>query len=93
MWRPTSRMYFYEVAALCGIKVLRLREITAQLIENEKLLPDWVGKYMLDHPAITIIIDHLKINTEDENQIISILSNARDKKYMQRGLFNKIIPK
>lgn len=93
MWRPTTRMYYYEVAAICGVKVVRLKEIVSQLVEKGELLPDWVGKYMLDHPAISIIVSNLKIDTSDDNQIISILSNARDKKYMQRGLYLKIVKK
>jgi len=83
-------MYLYEVAALCGVKVSRIREVVDELTESKIILPDWSSQNSLDYPAVSILINHFNIDTSDEQQIITILSIAREKKFNQRGIIKKI---
>lgn len=84
MWYPSSNMYFFEVAAICGVSVKQLKTCIIDLSAKGAILPEWHQKHIIKHPAVSVIIEHYKIDCSIEERIITILTIAREKNFNKR---------
>lgn len=79
MWVPTSSLYNYEIAAICGTTQRKIKITINELIAAGKIESDWISARTCNYLAQMVLIQHYGIDTSNEQQILRVLSYARDK--------------
>lgn len=89
MWQPTNTMYLYELAALCGTTTKAIKA-TIEELKNERLFSDdWHTDRTTNWRGAQKILEHYKVDTSNADQVITILSIARDKNDKRKFYYRK----